>query len=83
MQEPIDYRVGENQEDQDVAVKRLMAALAAVVQGDQVITDLQVSVPVVEITEDGDEARKYATTGATTWTFTVEPAEGQHRFRQQ
>ena len=67
--------------DQKLTLKRIRAALATVQKGDRVITEMTVEVPVVDITEDGDEA--WAATGVETWTFVTEPATGQVRFRKQ
>ena len=69
--------------DQKKAVRRIRAALALVQKEERVITGLTVDVPVVDITEDGDEAHSYAAMGVETWTFTTEPAGGQVRFKKQ
>jgi len=64
-------------------LKRIRAQLTAVQKGERVIVNYSVDVSVVEITQDGDDARQWATTDVETWSFTTEPSTGRVRFNKQ
>jgi hypothetical protein len=70
-------------ETQKALYQTLQRVVTAVKKGEQVITSLEVSQSLVDVTPEGAASASFATTGEVTYKFVIEPAGGQTRFTQQ